>query len=99
MGVITELDLLRLLYNPDTTANCVQEYASTNLFTVNEDEQLPNVVEIFLSKPFRRVPVVSDAGKLVGVVSRRDVIRAIRDVRVKVNSVLEKRRHQDLATL
>ena len=97
VGVITELDLLRLLDNPETTVDRVVDYATTNVMSVTPDEQLPNVLEIFLTKPYRRLPVTDADGKLVGVVSRHDLIRFVRDVRLKFASALQKRREAEPA--
>lgn len=43
--------------------------------TVEEDTDLLTIVQIFLHESYRRVQVVRD-GKLVGQISRRDVLRA-----------------------
>lgn len=41
--------------------------------TIGPDTHLLSVAQVFLLTPFRRLPVLED-GKLVGVVSRRDVM-------------------------
>ena len=81
VGVLSERDLLRMLYHPDVKVQRALDYASLDVVTIRAGEQLSNVVEVFLSRPYRRVPVVDDDGKLVGVVSRRDVVRTIHELR------------------
>ena len=98
MGVITKLDLLQLLDHPETTVDRVVDYTSTDVASVTPDEQLPNVLEISLTKPYRRLPVTDADGKLVGVVSRHDLIRFVRDVRLKFARAFQKRRESEPAT-
>ncbi len=93
VGIISELDLLRLLYDPQTDIDRVLDYASTNVVSVTMETSILDAVEILLSQPYRRLPVVDDDNRLVGIVSRRDVVRFIRDVRMKIASVLRRRRH------
>jgi CBS domain-containing protein len=54
----------------------VRDVMSTNLATVAEDATVEEVAHILESKRIRRVPVVRD-GRLVGVVSRADLLRAV----------------------
>ena len=49
-----------------------------NVLTVEEDGLLIDAVELFLSRNVRRIPVVRDR-KVVGVISRHDVVRYIRE--------------------
>ena len=90
-GVVSELDLLLLLHNPETEKGCVSDYLSGNVLTVEEDDPLTEVAELFLSNNFRRLPVVRE-GRLVGVISRRDLVRYIRDIRARVQIEMESRR-------
>lgn len=54
----------------------VRDVMSTNLATVTEDATVEEVAHILETKRIRRVPVVRD-GRLVGVVSRADLLRAV----------------------
>lgn len=91
VGVITEHDLLNLLYNPETEQGQVSDYMTTNVLTVEEDGMLIDAVELFLSRNVRRIPVVRDR-KVVGVISRHDVVRYIREVRQRVQYEIDARR-------
>lgn len=53
-----------------------RDVMTTELATVGEDASIEHVARIIEDKNVRRVPVVRD-GKLVGVVSRADLIRAM----------------------
>ena len=80
-GFLSELDLLRVLYNLSTCAERVRDYLSQPLFSVREDDPLTEVAETFLSHPVQRLPVVNDDGQLTGVVGRHDLVRAIHQFR------------------
>jgi predicted transcriptional regulator len=72
LGVITEYDLLQSIGNLQLTGQ-VADFMSSNVTTVSEDVPLVELARIFISTRVRRLPVTSD-GKLVGVISRRDLI-------------------------
>jgi CBS-domain-containing membrane protein len=47
--------------------------------TINEETDILSLAQIFLQTPYRRLPVLRD-GKLVGQVSRRDLLQAVNDL-------------------
>ena len=50
-----------------------------SISTIKADDDLYSVVDIFLKNNFRRLPVLQDE-KLVGQISRRDILKAIKDI-------------------
>ena len=85
VGMVTELDLLRLLYNRMHLATSqITDFQTNTVVTVGEDDTVIDIAEIFLSQPIRRVPVMR-GDKVVGIISRRDVIRYIRDMRATIH--------------
>ena len=90
-GIVTEYDLLSLLYSAELEPRSVSEVLSPEVVTVDEEEPLIDVAELFLRKGLRRLPVVSQ-GKLTGVISRRDLVRFIRDLRQRLRLELNLRR-------
>ena len=92
VGVISEMDLLKILFDPQTDETAVTAYASPNPGSVHPWDHLPDVVDIFMEKHYRRLPVTDSEGHLLGVISRRDVVRFIRDMRLKIQAELEHRR-------
>ena len=57
------------------------------LATVEADTPLADVTALLMQSRFRRLPVVRK-GKLVGVLSRPDLIRLLKKLRAKVAGVL-----------
>ena len=77
MGIITEKDMLDLLNKGKVTSDMkVSDFSSGDVKGIAPEDDLGKVSKTFLENNFRMVPVCDD-GKLVGVVSRRDIIRTI----------------------
>jgi len=55
----------------------VEQYMTTELFTVHEDEVVDLVANVMDWKHVRHVPVENDEGKLVGLVSYRSLLRLL----------------------
>jgi CBS domain-containing protein len=72
LGVITEYDLLQSITTLQLTGR-VADFMTTEVTTVGADVSLVKLARIFISTRVRRLPVLSE-GKVVGVVSRRDLI-------------------------
>ena len=85
VGMITEKDCLRLLidsaynnlHHDDKT---VADYMSPVVKTVTTDHDIFDVANEFLTTHFRKFPVVHN-DKLVGQVSRRDILKAVRETK------------------
>jgi CBS domain-containing protein len=81
LGIITETDLLRLLTKgiqaQQPTEETVAEYMTTDVMTVPPTVDIYYVAGIFMNNDFRRLPVVKD-GKVVGAITRFDLLRVIR---------------------
>ena len=87
VGILSEFDTLMLLgdssdqYSPITP---IAHLMTTEVAFIEEHYTVAQVANIFKPRGARRLPVVRD-GKVVGVVSRRDLVRVIRDERKKVS--------------
>jgi len=73
LGIITEFDLLELVWNPNTSKNKVYHYMTRDVRTVNEEEELIDVADLFQTLPIRRL-LVMRGDRVVGIISRRDLI-------------------------
>ena len=76
MGIVTEFDLIRALRaGRDLAVTLVDELMTPGVISVEPSTPVDEVMEILERERILRVPVVSD-GKLVGVVSRSDILDA-----------------------
>ena len=76
VGIVSELDIIRALRAGKTLDSITAaEIMTAAVITVNIDATVEEIMEIMDTKQIVRVPVLED-GKLVGVVSRPDVLRA-----------------------
>ncbi len=78
VGIISEKDCLLLLANGayyGVPSGKVRDYMSRKVLTVEPARDVFAVADIFLKNNYRRLPVVEN-DKLVGIVTRGDVLRA-----------------------
>lgn len=77
VGILTEKDVLRLFYaSKDAENKTVNDFMTQPAIHFDENESLPDVCDCLINNLFRRVPVTSK-GKVVGIVSRPDIIEYI----------------------
>ena len=81
VGIVTEKDVLRLLYDIEDRPGTVEEYMTRGVVSFDQEEDLLVIAESLKNNYFRRVPIL-DKGKLVGIVSRKDIIRYMREQQV-----------------
>lgn len=81
VGLITEYDLLELFTNePESEIQPCYRFMTTKLCTVQAEASLDVARGIFRAAKIRRLPVV-DGERLVGILSRRDILRVIQERR------------------
>ena len=80
VGVISEIDIIDLVYNADIDGSRVGDFMCRETQFLDVEASLDEAASLFCGKNIRRIPIVQD-GKLVGVLSRRDLIRFVRSVR------------------
>jgi len=77
LGIVTEKDILRALYDARSTGvgrRVVADLMTSEISSFDEDDDLMKVYESLMTSSFRRVTVLAE-GKLVGLISRRDMIK------------------------
>ncbi|MGA1823999.1 MAG: HPP family protein [bacterium] len=78
VGIVTEKDLMKLLDRLDVKRMLrpISDVITRDVVTFNEDEDMNIIYDCFMTNTFRRVPILSKKGKLVGIISRRDIIKS-----------------------
>ncbi len=89
-GVVSEADLIRDLVGPDQRLReipveappspehaYVDEVMTAHAVTVRPDTDLADAVELVTSIGIKCLPVVDDDTRVIGVISRRDVVRML----------------------
>ena len=77
IGILTERDILRLCAEGKTQfgALLVKDCMTTDIISANPGDTVSEVLATMTAKRFRHMPVVED-GKMVGVVSIGDLVKA-----------------------
>jgi CBS domain-containing protein len=76
IGVITEFALLAVAYDRRVKNHTVSQHMTREVITVDTEDPISRVADLCIVHRVRRVPVMKD-GRLVGVIARRDVLRAL----------------------
>ncbi|MGD8783086.1 MAG: CBS domain-containing protein [Thioalkalispiraceae bacterium] len=79
IGILTDRDIVIeiLAENVDIDSVSIEDVMSFDLVTVPEDTKLLDAVSLMREKGVRRIPVVSNEGYLVGLLSVDDVIELL----------------------
>ncbi len=73
LGVISEFALMDVLFDPKLKDAPVSQYMTEDVYTLSKDDSLTQAIHMFVLYLVRRLPVVENK-KLVGIVSRRDLL-------------------------
>lgn len=79
IGMLSELDCLKIALNAGYYGDWggpVADYMTENVETIDADMNIVDVAQRFLTSGYRRFPVILE-NRLVGQISRRDVLRAL----------------------
>ena len=74
IGMITDRDLaIRVLAEDKDAGTAIGEIASKDLVTVDPQQSLEEAARLMAEHQIRRIPVVEEDGKLVGILAQADV--------------------------
>jgi CBS domain-containing protein len=76
VGVITEFALLAIVYDQDVQHHCVSQHMTREVITVDANDPINRIADLCIVHRVRRLPVMED-GRLVGLIARRDVLKAL----------------------
>jgi CBS domain-containing protein len=77
VGTVTDRDIaIRVVAEErDANSTAVREIASTDLVTIDPEQDLDEALRLMAQHQVRRLPVVEEDGRLVGIVAQADVAR------------------------
>jgi CBS-domain-containing membrane protein len=103
VGIISEADLISIETRPDprsqatpmrpsagSTPHAVFDVMTRKVITVTVDSEVADAARIMIEADIKRVPVI-DGRRLVGIVSRRDLIRVIARSDSELQAQLQRR--------
>jgi len=88
VGIVTTMDVMRAFANPTSSLippyeeimrRSVESAMTRKPITIAPEVPLSRVLGFLVQKGIRCLPVCTEDGKLVGIVSREDVLRGLRD--------------------
>ena len=88
-GIISEKDVLNLLYDVENKSDKVEDFMTKGIVSFTQEASLIDITECFMKNHFRRV-IITSKGQLVGIISRRDIIKLILELRHKDKAEVEK---------
>ncbi len=86
VGIVSERDvMLRVVAaSKDAEATLVREVMTTPVESITEDLDTIRVLELMVSRHIRHLPVLDSDGRILGLVSMRDILlRHIDDLRIE----------------
>jgi CBS domain-containing protein len=76
VGVITEFALLAMVYDQQVQDHPVSRHMTREVITIDVDDPINRIADLCIVHRVRRLPVMR-GGKLVGLIARRDVLKAL----------------------
>lgn len=73
VGMVSELQLLDLVFDPTASSAPVSSYMTENVKSVSPQDSLAHAGQLFALFAFRRLPVI-EQDRLVGIITRRDLM-------------------------
>jgi CBS domain-containing protein len=81
VGTLTDRDIVTRVVaeGKDPQSVSVREVASTDLVTIDPQHDLGDALQLMARNQVRRLPVVEEGGRLVGVVAQADIAREAKE--------------------
>lgn len=77
-GMLSEKDLLRLLYEGQYLPGLVEDYMSCPVTSFDVEDKVSTIHEYLGAHSFRRVPILYQ-GRLAGMITRADLVRVVKE--------------------
>jgi CBS domain-containing protein len=86
IGIITERDIARIVGFTSTFSPTIpiSELMSKPLLTATSGSTLKEAADLMQQNNIRRLPVLDSKGKLVGIITSKDILKSVMDIIKKV---------------
>lgn len=78
VGILTEKDILKLTYHEVDMQALISEHMSSPVISVVKDMLVTDVIELMKMKKIRRILVTDESGKLLTILTNRDILKHIK---------------------
>jgi len=75
VGIFTERDLMKMVAEDKPVYTAIGDVMTKDPVSLRPDDPLSKAALIMSERGFRHIPIVDDEGKLVGIISSRDISR------------------------
>jgi CBS domain-containing protein len=77
IGMITERDIIREIGAVDlfTAQTSIRELMNTKLTSIKPDNTINDAIRLMHGNNIRRLPVIDNDGKMVGIISDKDILK------------------------
>ncbi|HET7481261.1 MAG TPA: CBS domain-containing protein, partial [Actinomycetota bacterium] len=77
-GIVTERDVLRIVgEGKDPKSVSLRDAMTTDVVTVRPDSSIREAAQLMFDKWFRHLPVTDEGGRVVGIISLRDLLTLV----------------------
>jgi CBS domain-containing protein len=77
IGIVSERDIVRALSNSESIMNePVSKIMTSEVFVAPVDAKIDELMNVMTSQRIRHIPITSDSGELMGIVSIGDLVKA-----------------------
>lgn len=94
IGILTERDIVEILYNGVKLDEKIHAYTKKNLVTTIGERTVGYALNLTLENNIRRVIVVDDSGNFLGVVTQQDLLKYLEEdfyrLTIKVKHIVKK---------
>ena len=80
VGIITERDIVKAIGKGRDLNTKAEEIMTKSLITIREDSPITGALALMRQFNIRHLPVIDDKGNLKGILSIRDIARAVDDM-------------------
>jgi CBS domain-containing protein len=86
VGIVTEFALLAIVYDEKIRQETISEHMTANVLTIEAGDPISKIADMCIVHRVRSVPVMEN-GRIVGMISRRDVLKALYEAKAPASTV------------